>query len=301
MNQAGSPSFDVEVRDVDYLNKAGTPLKARLYLPQGAGPFPMVVEIHGGAWCRGSRLDEHNLNETLARRGIAVAAIDFTMPPEGSFPASLRDINHAVRWVKATASQWRTRPELVGLLGVSSGAHQAVVTAMRPRDPLFAAEPPEPSAPPANVDADVAFVVACWPVIDPLGRYRYAKALQASGKPYPEAIDRVIPDQEKYWLTEEAMGEGSPAAALERGEGFEMPPLLYIQGEEDIVHPRAHLDRFVAAWRRAGGTVTLQLYAGEAESFITRRPGSAGTAAAIADIGDFVLKQGQAILADSFS
>jgi acetyl esterase len=295
MNPAVKAAFEVDVREVDYLVKQGKPLKARLYLPQGEGPFPMIVEVHGGAWCRGSRQDEHALNEALARRGVAVAAIDFTMPPDAAFPASLRDINFAVRWVKSTAAQWRTRADLVGLLGVSSGGHQAIVTAMRPRDPLFAHEPLPAGQ--AHADASAAFVVACWPVIDPLGRYRYAKALKAGGKPYPEAIDRVIPDQETYWLTEDAMGEGSPATALERGDSVELPNVLYVQGEADIVHPRAQLERFVAAYRRAGGNLTLRLYANEAESFINRRPDSAGTAEAIADIGDFVLKQAESILA----
>jgi acetyl esterase len=297
MNPAVKRVFDVEVRDVDYRVKHGKALKARLYLPQGEGPFPMIVEVHGGAWCRGSRLDEHALNEALAKRGIAVAALDFTMPPDAGYPASLCDINFAVRWVKSKASQWRTRADLVGLLGVSSGGHQALVTAMRPRDPLFATEPLPGTQ--GDADASAAFVVACWPVIDPLGRYLYAKALRASAKPYPEAIDRVIPDQETYWLTEDAMGQGSPATALERGEVMELPDELYVQGEADIEHPRAQLERFVSAYRRAGGNLTLRLYASEAESFINKRPESAGTAEAIADIGDFVLKQAESILAGS--
>jgi fermentation-respiration switch protein FrsA (DUF1100 family) len=95
------------------------------------------------------------------------------------------------------------------------------------------------------------------------------------------------------------MGEGSPATALERGDAMELPDVLYVQGEADIVHPRAHLERFVSAYRHAGGSLTLRLYANEAESFINRRPDSPGTAEAIGDIGDFVLKQAETILAAS--
>ncbi|WP_170845027.1 alpha/beta hydrolase [Chitinasiproducens palmae] len=265
-----------------------------MYVPEGDGPFPLVIEVHGGAWCRGSRVDDHNLNVGLASRGVVVAAIDFTMPPDGAYPASFHDINFAVRWFKESAWRWRSQANLVGLLGVSSGGHQAVLSALCASDGRYAQSPLPGST---DIDARVAFVIACWPVIDPLGRYRYAKSLQAAGSDYPEAIDRVIPDQEKYWGSEEAMGEGAPATALERGDELDLPPLLCIQGGEDIVHPRAQLDRFLESYRRAGGDARLSLYVGEAESFITRRPDAEATARAIQEIGDYVLTRGRAVRA----
>lgn len=219
MSPETSATFDVTTEDVEYRRHEGGPLLARLYLPQGAGPFPLLAEVHGGAWCRGDRLDEDRLNQALARRGIAVAALDFRMPPQAGYPASIADVNYGVRWLKSRAPQWRIRPEMVGLMGLSSGAHQAVLAAMRPRDPRYAALPVTGAA--AGIDARAAFVVMCWPVIDPLGRYHYALELQASGRPYPEAIDRVIPDHLKYWGGEEEMAEGSPVLALERGEAVE--------------------------------------------------------------------------------
>lgn len=274
---------EIDIRDVDYLRHDGMALLARIYLPKGAGPFPMVAEIHGGAWCRGDRLDEDRLNRALARRGIAVAALDFRMPPTAGYPASLQDIHAGLSWLKSQAGRLRTRADWVGVLGLSSGAHQAMLCAMRPQDPRYAA-----LAAPSGADAGAAFAVLCWPVIDPLGRYRYAKDLKARGVPYPEVIDRVIPDHEKYWGGEAAMAEGNPVMALERGEPSQLPPVLYIQGEEDIVHPRAHLDRFVTAYRGAGGDLTLKLFPGEAESFINKKPDSPSTAAAIGEIVSFV-------------
>ncbi|NML47435.1 alpha/beta hydrolase [Ramlibacter sp. G-1-2-2] len=273
----------IEVRDVEYLRHGDAPLLARLYLPKGAGPFPLVAEIHGGAWCRGDRLDEDRLNRALAKAGIAVAALDFRMPPTAGYPASLQDVHAALRWLRTQAPQLRTRQEWIGVMGLSSGAHQAILAAMRPRDPRYAGTP--------DSDTIAVYAVLCWPVIDPLGRYRYAKDLQASGQPYPEIIDRVIPDHDKYWLDEAAMAEGSPVLALERGEQAVLPPVLYIQGEEDMAHPRAHLERFVAAWRKAGGSLRLKLFPGEAESFINKKPDSPATAAAIDAIVTFVQEQ----------
>ena len=46
---------DFNVEDVEYNRHGGTPLLMRLYCPQGAGPFPIIVELHGGAWCRSDR------------------------------------------------------------------------------------------------------------------------------------------------------------------------------------------------------------------------------------------------------
>ena len=58
----------------------------------------------------------------------------------------------------------------------------------------------------------------CSPVIDPLGRYNYAKELKAKGQPYPALVDEVLPCHDAYWQTEAAMAEGSPARALEQGK-----------------------------------------------------------------------------------
>src|SRR5207247_2471734 len=128
---------------------------------------------------------------------------------------------------------------------------------------------PLPAGAPA-VDASVRCVVPCWPVIDPLARYHYAQKLKAGGKPYPELADLVLPLHDQYWGTEEAMAEGNPVLALERGERVELPPVLYVQAERDPAHPRPHLDRFVAQYRKAGGHVDLQLYDVDSDRFIAR-------------------------------
>jgi hypothetical protein len=110
------------------------------------------------------------------------------------------------------------------------------------------------------------------PVIDPLGRYRYAKQLKETGKSYPEFVDLVLPLHDKYWQNEDAMAEGNPVLALERGERVELPPVLYIQDTRDIVHPRPQLERFVELYRKAGGRVDLELSEGAADAFVPRNP-----------------------------
>jgi acetyl esterase len=276
-------THDIVVEDVEYLRHGASPLLARIFRPRAAASLPMVVDLHGGAWCRGDRLSDTAINEALARSGVVVAALDFRMPPVAAYPASLADIHYGIRWVKTHAASLGGRADRVGVLGVSSGAHQGMLLAMRPDDQRYAALPLAGGA-----DARVGCVVLCWPVIDPLARYRYAKALKAKGQPYPEVVDRVLPCHDDYWKTEEAMAEGNPVLALERGESVELPPALYLQGTRDVAHPRPDLDRFVTQYRKAGGRVELELFDGEAEGFINKHPESPAAKKALDAIVAFV-------------
>jgi acetyl esterase len=282
-------TYELDVEDVEYIRHGDKPLLARLFKPRGTGPFPLIVELHGGAWCHGDRLNDTVINEALAKSGVVVAALDFRMPPVAPYPASLADINYAIRWLKTRAAELSSRPDWVGILGVSSGAHQAMLLAMRPRDSRYSAVPVTATA--AASDATLGCVVLCWPVIDPLARYHYAKKLKEGGKPYPDLVDQVLPCHDQYWQTEEAMAEGNPVLALERGERVELPPVLYLQGTRDVAHPRPDLDRFVAQYRKAGGQVELQLFEGEGQAFITRNTGSPNAGKAIERIIEFVHKE----------
>ncbi len=260
---------EIDVEDVEYLQHGDAPLLARLFKPRGAGPFPAIVELHGGAWCLGDRLNDTTINERLAHSGILVAALDFRVPPAASYPASLMDINYGIRWVKAQASRLNTRPDSVFTFGISSGGHQAMLLGMRPRDARYASIAMQDST-----DATVRGVIMGAPVIDPIGRYRYAKQLKEKGNP-PPFVDMVLPLHDQYWKTEDAMTEGSPVQALERGEKCDLPPVLYIQDARDIVHPRPQLDRFVELYRKAGGTVDLELAEGAADAFMPKNPPAA--------------------------
>ena len=130
-------TYEYTTQDVEYLRHGDRRLMARLFKPQGAGPFPAVIELHGGAWCNGDLNECQIYAEGFARAGLAVAAIDFRHASDG-YPTSLADINYAIRWVKANASELNTRADLVGVAGQSSGGHLAMLAAMRPNDPRYA-------------------------------------------------------------------------------------------------------------------------------------------------------------------
>jgi acetyl esterase len=257
--EAKTTEFDVS--DVEYLRHGSKPLLARVYKPREEGPFPALVECHGGAWCMSDRLTEHLRHEYMALHGIVSIALDFRSGNEDPYPASVQDINYAVRWAKQNARELKTRPELIGISGQSSGGHLAMLVAMRPRDPRYAAIALPAGA--AAHDASVRCVVMSWPVINPLSRYRHAKRAHAAGGEWAKGI---IARHDSYWRNEANMGEGNPMLALERGEKVSLPPAVWYQGRGDTVHdykdgdsdfPGNEPQRFCANYKKAGGEISL--------------------------------------------
>src|SRR5690349_11300411 len=161
--------FDLTVTEVALRkNSAGRTLMARIYQPNGAGPFPTVLDLHGGAWNRKDRFAEEPMDRALAASGLLVVAVDLTIAPEAPYPACVADANYAVRWLKVNAATWNGDAAKIGIYGSSSGGHVAELLAMRPRDPRYNAIP-LPEAP--NVDATVAYIATRSPISDPVARY----------------------------------------------------------------------------------------------------------------------------------
>ena len=248
-------SFTTE--DFEIAN-APKPVVLRLFRPAGDGVFPVVVNLHGGAWTKGDFTECRPRDEAIAHAGIASAALDFRHGADG-YPTSLIDINFAIRWVRANAQRLNLDPARIGIAGQSSGGHLAMLAAMRPEEPRYR----ERSA--GDDNATVACVAMTWPVINPLSRYRHALRLRNSDNPPGWTAD--IPERhDTYWATEMNMSEGNPLLALERGEAVRTPPALWIQGTPDPIHdyrdPESAIEgnepeRFAARYREAGGTLEL--------------------------------------------
>lgn len=267
---------DTREDDVPYLRMDNLELLARIYRPAGRGPFPGVVEIHGGAWTANDRFANAAIGRALAANGIVVMSIDFRMPPLATYPASIRDLNVAIRWLKINAARFDVDPAKVGALGTSSGGHQMLLTALRPDDPDFAATPL------AGADAKLRFAVACWPIADPLKRYRMAQQ---------RGLARLVANHDAYFGGEDLMQIGNPQLVLERGEQTDLPPLQIIQGTNDDNVTEDMADCLASAWRSRGGHAELELYPGEPHTFISKDPTSAASRAALARIVAFVHQQ----------
>ena len=276
---ANNNEYEVDERDVEYQRQAGKPWLARIYQPKGAGPFPTIVDVHGGAWHNGDRTNNTGVDRALAAKGIVVAALDFRQPPEAGYPASICDVNLAVRWLKAHAAEFNGRAT-VGAFGNSSGGHQVVLSALRPRHAAYStlslANHPE-------IDASLAYVIAAWPVICPLYRFRFAKEFNRE-----EHIKAHI----EYWGSEEAMAEGSPQTILDKDEKVELPPILFLMKANDKNHPLEMQERFIASYGKRGGAIEVHTFDGLPEHRMVPSPSEPETMRFIDIVSAFIKPTG---------
>src|SRR5258708_3519742 len=175
-----SARFDITVTEVEFRRTAGgRVLMARVYQPvghpAGAGPFPTVLDLHGGAWNAKDRHAEEPMDRAIASTGVLVVAIDMTLAPEAPYPACVQDANYAVRWLKTKAASWNGDPSKIGVYGSSSGGHVAELLAFRPHDPRYNAIPLDGGK---KVDASIAYVAMRSPISNPVGRYENAEKLK---------------------------------------------------------------------------------------------------------------------------
>jgi acetyl esterase len=278
MTLEAPPVYAIQVQDIEYRRDGDTPLMATLYRPEGSGPFAAVLEVHGGAWTTKDRFNNAATAKYLAQCGIVVLSIDFRMPPEAPYPASLQDINYAIRWLKLHAREWGSSPERVGIYGTSSGGNQALLAAMRPNDPRYRALT---LAAAPELDAKVAFVVIGWGVLDPVQRYGLARR---------SGTARLVAAHDAFWGSEAAMSDGSPPLILRRGEPVQLPPAFLYQGTTDKWTPVETAQDFVALYREAGGEAELALFEGEPHAFVNDHPDSPNTAKAMATMATFIHK-----------
>lgn len=269
--------MDFRADDLEYQRQDGQALLARLYRPVGPGVFPAVLEVHGGAWTSGDRFNNVAIAETLAASGVVVLSIDFRMPPQGRYLETMADVNFGIRWFKHHADRFGSRADLVGGLGTSSGGHLLLLSALRPTDPRYAASP----LPGGTQDASLRFAIACWPVADPLKRYR---VMQGNGN------DRLVAAHDKFWPSVADMEEGNPTLLLRRGESVAKPPMMVIQGTADNNLTLDMADEFAAAYIAAGGSIEKHMFADQPHAFIPNAPTAIDSQRALHLITTFVHK-----------
>ena len=251
--------FEIRVSEVEYRRTAtGRALLARVYQPLGTGPFPMLLDLHGGAWNNKDRTANEPMDRAVAESGVLVVAIDLTLAPEAPYPAAVQDANYGVRWLKWKAAAWRGDPTTLGVLGSSTGGHIAELLGMRPRDPRYNAIA-LPGAP--NNDATLAYVATRSPISDPYARFQQAEKM---------ARPAMIKSTQTFFVPWESIQEANPQRILERREPVTLPPLLVMQGAlDDNVLP-AIQEKFAATYRAAGGDIRYELFEGCEHEWIAK-------------------------------
>ena len=254
-----SGKFEISVSEVELRRTAaGRTLMARIYRPAGAGPFPTILDLHGGAWNAKDRHAEEPMDRALAASGVLVVAIDMTLAPEAPYPACVQDANYAVRWLKWKAASWNGDPSTIGVYGSSSGGHVAELLGMRPRDPRYNAIP-LPGA--TGVDATVAYVATRSPISNTFARYQNAVDRKREG---------MIRNNRVFFNPFETIHESNPQEILERREQAGLVPLLIMQGAlDDNVLPSAQ-EKFAATYRAAGGDCQFHVFADSVHEWVAK-------------------------------
>lgn len=207
------------ISDVVYASPGGEDLKVDLYLPEGEGPFPGVLMVHGGAWITGdrSRMAIHALQ--LARSGYCVASIGYRLAPMHKFPAQLDDCRAALDWFRDHADQYHVDPNRIAGYGFSAGAHLICLTAMTATDPA------------RGLCAVVAGGTPCDLTLEPAKSARLAYFLGGTRADIPDVYRQA-----------------SPATFVTA----KVPPMFFFHGTADNLVPLSSVKSMCSALDAAG-------------------------------------------------
>jgi len=284
--------YEVEEADVPFARAEGQELQARIYRPRGEADIPLaaLVDVHGGAWSRGDRLTGAFHGRALAASGLLVFSLDFRQGSEAKHPAASADIAAGVRYVRANAQRLGVDPQRIGIVGSSSGGQLALLAGVKPGAPEHAGTPivrADSSLDAGPGDESVAFVLALYPVADPLARFRYVIGRQDDGSGFD--AQRLIAAHHGYFSSEAQMAEASVTRIVTTREARALPPVWVAQPELDDNVPAAVTEVFVQADQQVGGSVERVHFPGARHGFIGQ-PG-ADADKAIALMRDFIGRQ----------
>ena len=287
--------YEVEEADASYARPDGKELLARIYRPKGEpdAPLAALVDVHGGAWNRFDRTSGSLHGRALAASGLVVISLDFRQGPDHRHPAACADVVAGVRYARAHARRLGVDPRRIALVGSSSGGHLALLAATKPGAHEHAGVPivlPDGSLDGTAGDATVAFVLALYPVTDPLARYHYVLTREHEPPP-PSGFDakRLIASHRSYFADEAAMAAASVTRVVSEGEASALPPVWVAQPELDDNVPASITDAFVRAYTEAGGRLERARFPGARHGFTQQA--SPDTDKCIALMRDFIGRQ----------
>ncbi len=231
---AGRPPEVREELDLVYGTGDGEDLKLDLYAPRDlAAPAPAIVLLHGGGWAFGSKNDFRPMGRACAERGYVAVTAAYRLAPQYTFPAQIEDVKCAVRWLRASAGRYRIDPERIGAVGISAGAHLALLAGLTgPEDGL------EGHGGHEEQSSRVQAVVNCMGPTDlarpgwPITSDRMILAFMGGGRDQLAAAYRTA----------------SPMTYVHPGA----PPVLTIHGTGDALVPYEQAILLHAALRKAG-------------------------------------------------
>ena len=216
--------------DIEYGNIAGESLKLDAYVPDGVGPFPAVILVHGGGWTAGDKSGGPKkgymapMHEPLQKAGFAWFSINYRLAPKFRYPACIEDVETAIRWVKAHAAQFHVDPQRIALSGESAGGHLVALAAVR-----------------ADESTRLAAIVPFYGRFDMVVR-------QPVGAPVGGSIAALFGRTTVDEAMLAAMREATPLLRVKPG----LPPFLLVHGTADQSVPYEQSVQLQARLREAG-------------------------------------------------
>lgn len=243
------PAAEVR-RDIEYGRAGDVRLLLDARVPEGAGPFPVAILVHGGGWRRGDKAGSDEPGNAaditpwfapLAQAGFVSFSINYRLAPAHRWPACFEDLQTAVRWVKAHAAEFRGDPRRIAVFGHSAGGHLVTMLATRSGD-----------------DTRVQAVVGFAAVTD------HEQTLAKRGGLGTGLQGLLNLPQEVTPQSLNALRAISPINRVRAG----MPPVLLLHGEADESVPIAQSVAFQKRVRAAGNTCDLIVLKGAPHGLI---------------------------------
>jgi acetyl esterase/lipase len=198
-------------------------------------PQPILVYIHGGAWCMGTRQQSRFMLYELAEAGWTVFSISYRLAPRFPLPCAIEDCKAALAWIRAHAAEYGAQPDRIVVMGGSAGGHLAALLAVTPNQPQF-----QPGF--EQADTRVQGAVVLYGVTDLTGAF----------EDWPDwgmawLLERVV-FRRRYREDPTPFQLASPLTHLHA----DVPPILLVHGMEDRVVAIEQSRRFAARLRQAG-------------------------------------------------
>lgn len=223
------------------------PLSVRVYTPAGAGPFPVVLYIHGGGWVIANKNVYDGGARGIAKQANAiVVSVDYRRAPEAKFPAAWDDCFAAYKWVEANAASLKGDPRKLALAGESAGGNLAVSTAIAARD--------------AGVSKPLA-VIAVYPVAQTGNLSTSSYVDSAKAKPLNKPMIGWFVDK----LFAKPEDKTDPRVDIVHAKLEGLPPTTIINAQIDPLRDDGAL--LADALKKAGVKVERKLYSGAAHEF----------------------------------
>jgi acetyl esterase/lipase len=242
-------------KSVTYCDNGDQPQYMTLFAPAPAlaqHPVPAVLQVHGGGWERGARLTSLSDSGTatdLVRAGFLVASIDYRLAPQNPWPDQIVDVECAVRYLRAHASDLGIEPDRIAALGTSAGGQ--LVSLLATAGDLGQWD--------VGSNPDVSDRVAA--VVDEFG----PSNLTAPGWPHASSVFIHTVFGADPGTDSATLKEASPVTYVAPDD----PPFLIIQGTDDHVIPESQSTELAERLRSAGVPVDVVLVHGGQHGLMT--------------------------------